>query len=147
MLPTFQDKNYLIVDKISYKLGNPKRNDVIIFRPPVNPKTFYIKRIIGLPNEKVDVKGNIVTIVNKEHPDGFVLDQSFIKNNGGSDRYIELKDDEYFVMGDNRGASSDSRTWGAVKRESITGRAFLRLDFWPISEIVDVLPGNFKSNE
>ena len=146
MLPTFQEKNYLIVDKISYRFSVPKRNDVIIFKPPMNLKTFYIKRIIGLPNETIDIKGNTVTITNKEHLEGFVLDQSFIKNEGGSGGHLTLGNDEYFVMGDNRGASSDSRAWGAVKKELITGKALLRLRMWPINDLVDVLPGSYKQD-
>jgi len=140
MVPTFENKNYLIIDKISYRFSEPQRGDVIVFEPPINPEIFYIKRIIGLPNETVDVKGNIVTIINKEYPGGFILDQSFIKNSGGIDGHKELKDGEYFVMGDNRPASSDSRIWGAVKRDLITGKAFLRL--LPLKNI-DIWPGNY----
>lgn len=141
MIPAFENKNYLIVDKISYRLNDPKRLDVIIFRYPNDQTKFFVKRIIGLPNETIDIKDNIVTITNGEYPEGFTLDQSFVKNNGGIDGHKELKDDEYFVMGDNRTASSDSRYWGALKRKLITGRAFLRL--LPINNL-SVLPGNYK---
>ncbi len=144
MVPTFENGDYLVVDKISYALGNPKRDDVVIFRYPNSPKTFFIKRVVGLPGETVNVSNNTVTIINKAHPDGFVLDQSFIKNNGGINGRLELKDDEYFVMGDNRGASSDSRSWGAVKKNLFVGKAFLRL--LPINNI-DILPGNYKQIE
>jgi signal peptidase I len=146
MVPTFHDANYLIVDKISYKFGDPKRDDVIIFKYPNDHKKFYIKRIIGLPGETVDVKSseNQVTITNKEHPDGFKLDQSFIKNIGGMDAHRTLQEDEYFVMGDNRSGSSDSRAWGAVKRELITGKAFLRL--LPISDL-GIFPGQHRESE
>lgn len=146
MVPTFQNANYLIIDKISYRFSDPKRYDVVVFRYPNNQTLFYIKRIIGLPGETIDVKSlkNEVTVTNKEHPNGFKLDQSFIKNIGGIDKHLELKDDEYFVMGDNRGASSDSRYWGAVKRSLLTGRALLRLRLWPLNDLVDILPGSVK---
>lgn len=143
MVPTFSNGDYLIVDKISYELGSPKRYDVVVFRYPGNQTKFFIKRVIGLPNETVEVKSseNQVMIINKEHPDGFKLDQFFVKNIGGIDARVTLKNDEYFVMGDNRSGSSDSRAWGPVKRNLLTGRAFLRL--LPVSKI-DVLPGNYK---
>lgn len=146
MVPTFQDANYLIVDKISYKLGNPSRDDVVVFKYPKDTTKYFIKRIIGLPGETVDVnsKENQVTITNKDHPDGFKLDQTFIKNIGGIDAHVTLGSDEYFVMGDNRGASSDSRYWGTVKRSLLTGRAFLRL--LPINEI-NILPGSYHQTE
>lgn len=141
MVPTFENGDYLIVDKLSYELGSPKRDDVVVFRYPADPTKFFIKRIIGLPNETVDIKGNEVTITNETHRNGFKLDQPFVKNPANNDTHFELKDDEYFVMGDNRSASSDSRYWGAVKRNFLTGRALFRL--LPISKI-DALPGNYK---
>lgn len=144
MVPTFEDANYLIVDKISYKLSKPKRDDVVIFRYPNNQTKFFIKRIIGLPNEIVDIKGNAVTITNKEHKDGFRLYEPYVKNISNNDMYLKLKSDEYFVMGDNRSGSSDSRSWGAVKKELIIGRAFLRL--LPINKI-SILPGDYKQVE
>ena len=144
MIPTFENGDYLIVDKISYELGNLKRDDVVIFRYPGDTTKFFIKRIIGLPNEIVDIKGNDVTITNTEHPKGFKLDQLFVKNPANNDTHFVLKNDEYFVMGDNRSGSSDSRSWGAVKRNLLVGKAFLRL--LPVSKI-DILPGNYKQAE
>ena len=141
MIPAFEDANYLIVDKISYKLNNPERDDVVIFRYPNDQTKFFIKRIIGLPNETVDIKGSAVTITNKEHPEGFILDEPYVKNISNNTARLELKKDEYFVMGDNRSGSSDSRYWGAVKRELITGTAFLRL--LPLNKI-GVWPGDYS---
>lgn len=144
MVPTFENKDYLIVDKISYELGSPKRDDVVVFRYPLDTTKFFIKRIIGLPGETVNIKGNEVTIINSTHTTGFKLDQPFVKNISNDEKHIVLANDEYYVMGDNRSGSSDSRYWGPVKRNLLTGRAFLRL--LPIGKI-DVLPGNYKQAE
>jgi signal peptidase I len=144
MVPTFENGQYLIVDEISYRLSEPKRDDVVVFRYPNDQKKFFIKRIIGLPNETVDIKGTTVTITNKEHPSGFILNQPYIENNADSNTHFELKDDEYFVMGDNRSASSDSRYWGAVPKNLLIGKVFLRL--LPISK-VGVLPGSYTQAE
>lgn len=141
MVPTFENGNYLIVDKISYKFSNPQRDDVVVFKYPNDQTKFFIKRIIGLPNETVDIKGSVVTITNAQHPDGFVLNESYVKNIANNTTHFELKSDEYFVMGDNRSGSSDSRYWGAVKRNLLTGKAFLRL--LPINKI-SVLPGQYR---
>ncbi len=144
MFPTFENGNYLIIDKLSYKLGDPKRDDVVVFKYPNDQTKYFIKRIIGLPNETVDIKGSTVTITNMENPAGFTLSEPFVKNTSDNTTHFELKSDEYFVMGDNRSGSSDSRYWGAVKRELLTGRAFLRLV--PINKI-SVLPGAYKPAE
>ena len=144
MFPTFENGDYLIVDKISYELGDIKRDDVVIFRYPGDTTKFFIKRIIGLPNETVDIKGNDVTITNGTDKKSFKLDQPFVQNEANNTTHFELKSDEYFVMGDNRSASSDSRYWGAVNKKLLTGRAFLRL--FPINKI-GILTGNYKQVE
>jgi len=144
MVPTFENGDYLIVDKISYKLSSPKRDDVVVFRYPNDTTKFFIKRIIGLPNEAVDIKGNEVTIINTEQPEGFTLSQPFVKNKANNDTHYVLKNDEYFVMGDNRSASSDSRYWGPVKKNLLTGRAFLQL--LPLNKI-RILPGQYNQAE
>ncbi len=146
MVPTFADGQYLVVDEISYIVGTPKRDDVVVFKNPNNTKIFFIKRIIGLPGETVDVKSDIneVTIINKEHPNGFKLDQPFIVNTGGIDAHKELGANEYFVMGDNRPASSDSRYWGVVPKKLLVGRALLRL--LPINKI-GFMPGDYKQSQ
>ncbi len=142
MVPTFENGNYLIIDKISYRLSAPKRDDVVVFRYPNDQTKFFVKRIIGLPNETVDINGSSVTITNGEREKGFILDEPYVKNTADNATHIKLKDDEYFVMGDNRSASSDSRYWGAVNRKLITGRAFLRL--LPVNKIT-VWPGHYES--
>ncbi|MCR4323136.1 MAG: signal peptidase I [Candidatus Azambacteria bacterium] len=127
MEPTFQNGDYLIIDEISYFTGSPKRGDVIVFRYPYNTKQFYIKRIVGLPGEILVLDANGITVKNKENPDGFSLSEEYlpIKEEYGN-MTATLGSDEYFVMGDNRDASSDSRRWGALKREFIIGKVLLR---------------------
>jgi len=136
---TFHTGEYLIVDQVSYRLHEPEPGDVIVFRYPRNPSTFFIKRIIGTPGDTISIDGNVVTITNQEHPNGYILDESYIADMAPSTFLTEqLDEDEYFVMGDNRDKSSDSRTWGVLKRENIIGEAFLRL--FPFTEI-EVTPG------
>ena len=144
MVPTFDDGQYLIIDEISYRLNDPQRDDVVVFRYPNDQKKFFIKRIIGLPNEKIDIKGSVITITNAGHPSGFTLDQSYIKNTANNNTHFELKNDEYFVMGDNRPASYDSRYWGAVPKKLLIGKVFLRL--LPINKM-GILPGDYKQVE
>lgn len=144
MFPTFDNGDYLIVDKLSYKIGNPQRNDVVIFKYPNDKTKFFIKRVIGLPNETVDIKDGVVTIINSKNPEGFQLIEPYIKNSSSNATHFELKEDEYFVMGDNRNASSDSRYWGAVNKELLTGKAFVRL--LPITS-VDILPGQYRQEK
>lgn len=141
MVPTFQNADYLIVDKISYRLSKPERDDVVIFRYPKDTKKFFIKRIIGLPTETVDIKNGTVTITNDAHPEGFVLDEPFVKNHSNLEAHTKLTDDEYFVMGDNRAGSSDSRNWGPVKESLLVGKAFARL--LPIGKIA-IWPGYYQ---
>ncbi len=144
MVPTFENGQYLIIDEISYKLKDPKRDDVIVFKYPKDTSKFFIKRIIGLPNETIDIKGSDVTITNAENPEGFVLVEPYVKNLANSQTHFVLKDDEYFVMGDNRPNSSDSRFWGSVNKNLVVGRVLLRL--WPAKE-ASVLPGDYKQTD
>jgi signal peptidase I len=144
MVPTFENGNYLIVDEISYKFEDPQRYDVIVFRYPNDQKKFFIKRIIGLPGETVDINGSAVTITNKDNPNGFVLGQPYVKNESENNLHRELKDGEYFVMGDNRNASSDSRYWGPVPKNLLIGRALVRL--WPPKSI-DLWPGEYADTK
>lgn len=126
---TFLNGQYLIVDQVSYKLESPKRGDVIIFKYPIDKTKFFIKRVIGLPEETVVIKKGIVTIKNSEHPDGITLNEPYVdpKNFREDDSTTTLGKGEYFVMGDNRNGSSDSRAWGAVPENNIIGRPFARL--------------------
>lgn len=128
MEETFQSGEYLIVDQLSYRFHEPERGDVVIFRYPKDPSKFFIKRVIGLPGDTITIDGNQVTISNDEIPTGFVLDEPYINTMDiPSNLTEELGDREYFVMGDNRDQSSDSRAWGVLQEERIIGRAYLRL--------------------
>ena len=141
MFPTFKNSDYLIIDEASYHFKNPERFDVIVFHYPNDKTKYFIKRIIGLPGETVDINGNSVKITNSEHPTGFTLEQPYVQNESNDYIHAVLKDGEYFVMGDNRGSSSDSRYWGPVTKNLIIGRAFLRL--YPFKNM-DFLPGYYQ---
>jgi len=132
MEPNFEDGQYLVIDEISYRFRNPERGEVIIFRYPPEPSQFYIKRIIGLPGETIEISDNRVKIYNSEHSLGFVLDETDYLSPAiaiSGDLKQKLGPDEFFVMGDNRQASFDSRRWGPLPRKNIIGRAWLRA--WP----------------
>lgn len=147
MEPNFEDGEYLIVDEISYNLGNPKRGEVIVFRYPGDPSQFYIKRVVGLPGEKVRVQGGQVKIYNLRYPNGFILDESDYlpyKISTPGDLEINLQANEYFVLGDNRQASSDSRIFGAVPRENIIGRAWVRA--WPANRLAKLRMPSFAQD-
>ena len=140
MYPTFNNGDYLIVDQLSYNFEEPQRGEVIIFRYPKDTKRFFIKRIIGLPEETVTIKDGLVRISNDDKPRGFDLSNEYVEKLSTDDLVYELSEDEYFVMGDNRTNSSDSRVWGGVQEKFIIGRAFIRL--LPINAI-GLFPGNF----
>ena len=131
MIPSFDDKDYLIVDEISYRLGEPKRGEVIVFRFPQDPSQYYIKRIIGMPEETVEIANGIVTIFNRDNPAGFTLSEPYLTETTPGDVKIKLDEREYFVLGDNRDSSSDSRRWGPLYRHLIVGRAWIRV--WPFN--------------
>lgn len=141
MYPTFDNGQYLIIDEISYILGNAQRGDVVVFRYPNDTKRFFIKRVIGLPNEKIIVNNGEVTIINKEHPDGFKMIEPYINEKFFTGSTYETKDNEYFVMGDNRNRSSDSRFWGILPKNLMIGKVFLRL--LPI-KTVSYMPGKYN---
>jgi len=144
MFPTFHDGEYLIVDELSYIIGNPERGEVIIFRYPNDTKRFFIKRIIGMPNEEIKIQNGEVTIINKENPDGFTLTEPYIDEKFNTTTSFKTGADEYFVLGDNRNRSSDSRVWGTLPSKLIVGRAYLRL--LPFKEI-SYLPGYYKESK
>lgn len=136
MEPTFLDKEYLIINEIEYRFRPPARGDVIVLRYPKDLSQYFIKRVIGLPGEQVDIANGTITIANSDHPDGLQLDESYYLDpsifTNGAGTY-QLNDHQYFVMGDNRGASLDSRSasLGPIDRSFIIGRAWFRL--WPVN--------------
>jgi signal peptidase I len=151
MEPNFEDGQYLIINELGYKetsvgIGGKqffevssfkelKRGDVIVFRYPKDPKQYFIKRVIGLPGEKIEIKENRIYIFNQENPDGFILNEiGYLpeKTNTSGDQTKLIGDGEYFVMGDNRSYSHDSRAWGTVGKEFIIGKVLVRA--WPIGK-------------
>ncbi len=142
MDPTFASGQYLIVDELSYRLGEPVRGDVIVFKYPRNPKQYFIKRLVGLPGETVIIDGSgKVTIKDAQNNITLVMNEPYVKFSRADSVNTTLKEGEYFMAGDNRAGSFDSREWGAVERKNIIGRAYLRL--FPLSAI-DFLPGEFN---
>lgn len=129
MVPNFHNKEYLIVEKLSYRFGSPERGDVIVFKYPNDPSQYFIKRIIGLPGERVRIADGRVYIHNQEHPEGFRLNEDFIDNQpvtfGGTE--TTLGTDQYYVLGDNRLQSSDSRVWGVLERKEFIGKVWIRV--------------------
>ena len=133
MEPAFLTKEYLIIDEISYRLHEPKRGEVIVLRAPTVEKDFYLKRIIGLPGDQIRVENNKVIIHSSQNPRGVLLEEKYlVEPTPGTANYI-LGPNEYFVMGDNRDASFDSRRFGPIKRNAIIGRTWLR--GWPLDRI------------
>ncbi|OGN01952.1 MAG: signal peptidase I [Candidatus Yanofskybacteria bacterium RIFCSPHIGHO2_02_FULL_41_29] len=138
MEDNLHDGDYLLIDEISYRFNDPKRGDIIVFRYPENPSQFFIKRIIGLPGETVEIKNDEVTIYNDDFKQGLKLEENYLSLNQQTIGNLrsELDGDEYFVLGDNRLQSSDSRRWGELNKSFITGKAFLRL--WPFNRLTKI---------
>ena len=132
MHPTFENLDYLIVDELIYDFRAPARGDVIVFRYPGDPSIFYIKRIIGLPGETVSISRG-ATAITTASGKTFTLSEPYIVDEDATyTKVTRLNAGEYFVMGDNRPNSSDSRVWGVLPRANIIGRVDLRL--LPITE-------------
>ena len=129
MSPTFETGQYLIIDQLSYQFEKPARGDVVVFRFPEDTSKFFIKRIIGLPGETVEIKGTDVIIKDPVTGNQFRLEEPYVKEANLRDDFltVQLKQNEYFVLGDNRAASSDSRIWGPVPENMIVGRVLVRL--------------------
>lgn len=137
----FHDGQYILTDKLTYKFREPSRGEVVVFEYPLDRSSDYIKRIIALPRERIMISNNKIYIYNDDHKEGFVLNESeylgpnvpvqgrsFLKEG----EIITIPDGYYFVMGDNRTQSADSRTWGLVPKDHIIGRSLLR--YWPPNE-------------
>ena len=134
MEPNFHDGQYLIIDEVTYNLRKPARGEVIVFHYPRDPSQFFIKRIVGLPNERVEIKKGRVTIFNGENKNGMLLDEQYLEPPNRAtypDKTITLTGSEYFLMGDNRDFSSDSRFWGPMDIKFMVGRTLFRA--WPLN--------------
>ncbi|MFA5386697.1 MAG: signal peptidase I [Candidatus Paceibacterota bacterium] len=138
MEPNFSNGDYLLIDEISYRYRVPGRGEVVVFRSPTDNKSFFIKRVIGLPNEKIDIKDNKITIFNGANPQGLTLSESYLNSIFGTsmqsvqDMQVTLTGNQYFVLGDNRPESYDSRSWGPLQKSAIVGVVRLRL--WPLTK-------------
>jgi signal peptidase I len=127
MDPTFHNGDYLIIDELSYRFRSPKRGEVIVFRYPKDPTQFFIKRIIGLPGETVSGENGVITV--ERFGERIVLHEPYIASLTPDTFRITAGPNEYIVLGDNRGASADSRRWGVLPRDLIVGRVILTV--WP----------------
>ena len=142
MFPNFESGDYLLTDKVSYRVGTPQRGDVVVFHAPPAANCpegtgcDFIKRVIGLPGETVRVNDSTIFVNNQPVDESQYLADTVVTDAGNftaNNRTITLGPDEYFVSGDNRPHSSDSRAWGPISSESIVGRAFVR--YWPVSTL------------
>lgn len=130
MSPNFHTGHYLIINEISYRFKDPARGDVVVLRYPLDPKRFFLKRIVGMPGDTVTLKDGKVVITNEKYPGGVILEEPYeqqVTYPAGPYKDVTLKDGEYFAMGDNRAGSSDSRSWGILPRKNIVGYALFRL--------------------
>ncbi len=138
MEPNFSSNDYLLIDEVSYRFNEPERGDVIVFHYPGDESVYYIKRVIGLPGERLLISDGKVKIYNSKNSNGFILEEFYLpaglKTSGNEE--VTLKDGQYFVMGDNRNYSFDSRSWGSLQKSEIVGLVRLRL--WPFNKAMAV---------
>ncbi len=127
MKPTLQPGELLLVNKLAYKLGQPRHGDVIVFHYPGNPSEDYIKRLIGLPGDNIQIQGGLVYI------NGQAMDEPYISTPPNYQGSWEVPEDSYFVLGDNRNQSSDSHSWGFVPIGNVVGKALIV--YWPLEQI------------
>lgn len=146
MVPNFENGNYVLVDELTYRLQAPSRGDVVVFHDPQDWSTYFIKRVIGLPGEKLVINNNAITVFNAQHPQGLALSESYLpaktpigpENCHGGNFVIDtctyaIASSTYLVLGDNRPESYDSRSWGPLPAKNIVGLVRIRL--WPLNEI------------
>lgn len=131
MSPSFHDGDYVFVDQLTTRFRAPERGEVVVFHGPTVEGEDLVKRIVGLPGERIVIKDGKVVVFNAEHPDGMPLEESYLSSGeytaGAAD--VALKAGEYFVLGDNRPVSFDSRSWGPLDGARIVGRVLVRI--WP----------------
>lgn len=135
METNFFDSEYLIIDEVSYRVHEPKRGDVIVFRYPNDPSEYFLKRVIGLPGETITIRNGQVIVINKDFPNGIVLSEAYLRSglHTPGDTTATMKEGQYFVMGDNRAASWDSRGFGPIAENAIVGRVWVR--GWPFDRV------------
>ncbi|MDX9893417.1 MAG: signal peptidase I [Patescibacteria group bacterium] len=135
MEPNFYDHEYLIIDELSYHLGDPQRGDIVVFKYPLDTTQYFIKRVIGLPGEIVQISEGRVTIINQQYPNGQDLFEAYLPQATKTlgDFEVTLAENEYYLLGDNRLASLDSRAFGPVERRYIIGKTLFR--GWPLDRL------------
>ena len=131
MEPSYYAKEYLIIDEITYRFREPERGEVVVFKAPFEKDDYYIKRVLGLPGERVKIEDGKVIIYNEQYPEGVVTEERYLEEKTPGSINVSLGPDQYFVMGDNRDESFDSRRFGPVSRDAIVGRT--RLRGWPVT--------------
>ena len=140
MADTYATGHYLIINKFEHKMGGIERGDVLVFRSPAEEDKFYIKRAIGLPGETISIHDGSVYLVSEDGSET-LLEEPYTSSETYGTTRVTLGDSEYFMMGDNRLESFDSRSWGPLESESIRGEPMLRL--FPFSQI-DFMPGRYR---
>lgn len=135
MEPSFYDHEYLIIDELSYHFRDPHRGEVVVFRYPQNPDQFFIKRVIGLPNERVKVSEGSIEVYQNGSNEPMIIHEPYLDEAARTAGEIDilLKPDEYYVMGDNRSASFDSRSFGPLNRDFVVGKVIFR--GWPVNRV------------
>ncbi|MDQ3098473.1 MAG: signal peptidase I [bacterium] len=141
MMSTLKDGELILTNKLMYRTRQPERGDVITFKAPIDPKKDYIKRIIGLPGEKLEISNNTIKIYNQKNPDGFILKEDYLDTTQITEAGVAFREGEagiipegeYMTMGDNRLNSYDSRAWGPLKKNAIIGKAWFV--YWPFSRL------------
>jgi signal peptidase I len=140
MMPNYHDGEYILTSKLFNLWGDAQRGDVVVLKSPDDKSVQYIKRVIGLPGERIKISNNQITIFNKQHPDGQVLKESYISDRIVTEgrsfipegEVVSIPKDSYVVMGDNRNYSYDSRAWGYLKKSDMVGKAFFV--YWPVAD-------------
>lgn len=135
MDPTFHDGQYILTDKVSYRLHQPERGDVVVFKAPMNPDFDYIKRVIGLPGDKIIIQEGQVVVNGQPLEDTYIESDTVLLPGQymREGEEVTVGTDEFFVLGDNRSHSADSRQWGMVPKKDIVGRVFFR--YWPVNRL------------
>lgn len=144
MEPNFFDHEYLIIDELSYRFREPNRGDIVVFHYPNDPKNYFIKRVIALPGETVEISDGQVKVYNDGYPNGIVLDERAYLDDiyTAQTRRETLKANEYFVLGDNRASSLDSRYFGPISQDVVVGRVWVR--GWPFDRWKIFSPPNYN---